>query len=398
MHALNRLQQMLKKHCPAIHTYRLTSLMDMVESLTYGQRLTVTGLGRSSLRPINMKHAIKQSDRLVGNTHLFDERHVIYKAITERLLGNNKRPLILVDWSDYSHDRSQQLLRASVPVGGRALTLYEEVHPLSDYGKARIQHQFLKTLQSFIAQDSRPIVITDAGFIGPWFRAVETLGWDYVGRIRQNVLYRDETSEEWIKCKTLYEQATTTPRYHGEIDLTRAHPFRCQLYVYKQASKKRHKLTHYGNRARSRHSKKNALREESPWLLVSSLGEAGMPAKQVVQCYRTRMQIEEAFRDIKNQRTGFSLTETRSRSPERLANLLLVGLLATLVVWLMGRLAEEKQWHYQYQANTVKTQRVLSLFYLGCLLIVQGQVNFTQHECQHAIKLVQQDMLKQWNS
>lgn len=110
------------------------------------------------------------------------------------------------------------------------------------------------------------------------------------------------------------------------------------------------------------------------------------------------MQIEEGFRDIKNHRTGFSLSDTRTRSPQRLANLLLVGMLATLVVWLMGRLAEEKQWHYQFQANTVKTHRVLSLFYLGCLLVVQGQFNFTQHELKLAIKLVQMDILRQWEN
>ncbi len=110
------------------------------------------------------------------------------------------------------------------------------------------------------------------------------------------------------------------------------------------------------------------------------------------------MQIEESFRDIKNQRTGFSLSETRSHSVERLANLLLIGMLATFVVWLIGRLAEEKQLQYQYQANTVKKQRVLSLFYLGCLLIRQGQLQFTQRECYQAIKLIRHDMLMQWNS
>ena len=110
------------------------------------------------------------------------------------------------------------------------------------------------------------------------------------------------------------------------------------------------------------------------------------------------MQIEEACRDIKNQRTGFSLTQTRSPSPERLANLLLVGMLATLVVCLMGPLAEEKQWHYQYQANTVRNQRVLSLFYLGCLLVRQAQFNFTQQQLRQAIKLVRPDMVEQWKA
>jgi hypothetical protein len=396
MHATKMLQQILIKNCPDIHAVRLSALMDNVAGLVRGQTLTVTGLGRSLPRAIHMKHGIKQSDRLMGNPHLSRERLTIYQAVARILPGQDKRPLIVVDWSDYTHDRRQQLLRASIPVGGRALTLYEEVHPLSDYGKARVHKQFLKTLQGVLPEGSCPVIMTDAGFIGPWFREVERLGWDYLGRLRQNVLYRKTAEKDWIKCKALYAQATATPCYKGGVELVRSNPFVSHLYVYKQTSRGRHKITKRGQRARSRHSKKNALREASPWLLVSSFGPEEKSAKQVIQLYRTRMQIEEAFRDIKNPRTGFALTQTRSRSAERLANLLLVGMLATLVVWLMGRLAEDRHLHYHYQANTVRQQRVLSLFYLGCLIAAQGTILYTQSEFRHALKLVQHDMKKQW--
>lgn len=398
MQAKKMLHQMLSKNCPQIHDVRLTALMDGVESLVYGQTLTVTGLGRSSLRGTSMKHSIKQSDRLIGNSHLYGERFIIYQTVAQRLIGNNKQPIILVDWSDYTYDRSQLLLRASIPVGGRALTVYEEVHPLKMYGNARIQKDFLKTLQQILPPACIPIIVTDAGFTGPWFQAVQKLGWHYIGRLWRNLLYREDAQGDWLSCKDLLDQITSTPCYFGEVELVRSNPFICHLYHYHHPKRGRHKKTIYGQKARSRHSKKNARREDSPWLLASSLNQDEVSAKQVIQLYRTRMQIEEGFRDIKNQRTGFSLCETRTRSPKRLANLLLVGMLATLVVWLMGRLAEEKQWHYQYQANTVKTYRVLSLFYLGCLLVMQGQARFTQHELNQAITLVQQDMLKQWVS
>ncbi|MCH8262554.1 MAG: IS4 family transposase [Proteobacteria bacterium] len=398
MHATKMLHQTIKKSCPQIHHNRLTALVDVVESLVYGKTLTITGLGRASLRDTSMKHSIKQSDRLIGNGHLHEERTSIYHTVTQQLIGNNKRPLILIDWSDYTDDRSQLLLRASVPVGGRALTLYEEVHPLKAYGNARIQKRFLKTLHSFLSTDCCPSIITDAGFMSPWFRSVQKLGWNYIGRIRRDIYYRETLEQDWTSCSTLHDKATSTPRCYGNVEIVRYHPFRCHLYVYKQPSKGRHKVTKHGEKAQSRHSKKNARREDSPWLLVSSLGQDDISAKQVIQLYSTRMQIEEGFRDIKNHRTGFSLSDTRTRSPQRLANLLLVGMLATLVVWLMGRLAEEKQWHYQFQANTVKTHRVLSLFYLGCLLVVQGQFNFTQHELKLAIKLVQMDILRQWEN
>jgi hypothetical protein len=396
MQAKKMLHQMLKKSCPQIHSYRLSALLDTVESLVHGQVLTVTGLGRASLRRISMKHSIKQSDRLVGNSHLYEERLAIYQTVAWRVIGHHQRPVILIDWSDYTHDQRQLLLRASVPVGGRALTLYEEVHPQNAYGNARIQQRFLRTLHQLLPPSCTPIVVTDAGFTGPWFKAVQQLGWDYIGRLWRSLMYREIAHGHWLKCHDLFEQATAVPCYHGEVELVRSNPFVCHLYHYRHVSKGRHQKTIYGHKAQSRHSKKQARRENAPWLLASSLSPQEIPARQVIQLYRTRMQIEEGFRDIKSQRTGFSLSDTRTRSPQRLANLLLVGMLATFILWLMGRLAEEKHWHYQYQANTVKTQRVLSLFYLGCLLVVSGQINFTQRELKEAITLVQNDLQSQW--
>ena len=398
MQAKKMLHQMLKKSCPQIHTCRLSALMDTVESLVYGQTLTVTGLGRASLRNISMKHSIKQSDRLIGNPHLYEERWAIYQTVMQRLMGNTQRPVILIDWSDYTYDRRYLILRASVPVGGRALTLYEEVHPYHCYGNSRVEKCFLMALQGLLPAQCTPVIVTDAGFIGPWFQAVSKLGWHYIGRLPKSLLYREAAQGSWLKCKDLFDQATTKPRYVGEVELVRSNPLMCHLYDYRHPRQGRHKMTVHGRKSQSRHSKKNAQREASPWIVASSLSPDDATAQQVIQLYRTRMQIEEAFRDIKNHRTGFALSDTRTRSPQRLANLLLVGMLATLIIWLMGRLAEEKQWHYRFQANTVKTQRVLSLFYLGCLLLVQGQYNFTQHELLHAITLVQNDMLRQWLS
>ncbi len=129
MQVIDSLTQILNKRCTSIHKTRLAALMTNVDALIQGQTLTVTGLGKHSQRPTNAKHAIKQSDRLVGNPHLESERLHFYRAITHCLISKQSQPMITVDWSDYTHDRAWIFLRTSVPVGGRALTLYEEVHP-----------------------------------------------------------------------------------------------------------------------------------------------------------------------------------------------------------------------------------------------------------------------------
>jgi hypothetical protein len=78
-----------------------------------------------------IRHRIKRCDRLLGNSKLEAERHLVYAAMTRHIMCGIAQPLIIVDWSDLRADRSQQLLRAALMVQGRTLTLYEEVHSMS---------------------------------------------------------------------------------------------------------------------------------------------------------------------------------------------------------------------------------------------------------------------------
>jgi len=81
------------------------------------------------------------------------------------------------------------------------------------------------------------------------------------------------------------------------------------------------------------------------------------------------MQIEEGFRDLKSSKYGFGFEQAYSRKIVRIENLLLIAMLASLVAWKVGWFAEKEKLHYEFQANSVKHRRVLSLFYLGCRII-----------------------------
>jgi len=77
------------------------------------------------------------------------------------------------------------------------------------------------------------------------------------------------------------------------------------------------------------------------------------------------MQIEETFRDLKSHRWGYGLQYARSRSTERLENLLLITTLAMMTTWLVGLAAKANDWMRHFQANTVRKKAVLSTFFLG---------------------------------
>jgi len=184
MHALNIVQQLLRSCCPHIHTTRLTAILAAVAAAVRGRRLTLTELGRALIAKAHVKHSIKRVDRLLGNRHLAAERFDLYRALARRLVGARAQPLIVVDWTDLSLDRRWQLLRAAVPIGGRALTLYEEIHPLCRFANLRVHRAFLARLKGLLPEGTRPILVTDAGFRAPWFKAVNRLGWHWIGRIR----------------------------------------------------------------------------------------------------------------------------------------------------------------------------------------------------------------------
>ncbi len=139
-----------------------------------------------------------------------------------------------------------------------------------------------------------------------------------------------------------------------------------------------------------KHSEKNAPRERTPWLIVTSLEGGATITKRVINLYKTRMQIEEAFQDVKNSRWGFSLDEASSSTTYRYENLLLIGALAIFVIWLIGKVAELKNIHRQYQANSIKTRNVLSTFYLGCRVLKKQASNFQRTDFSQALNSLKQ--------
>ncbi len=134
MHTVKVLHKLLHQSVPSIHARRLDAVMATVQSVVYGARITVTSLGRGLTGKAYDKHKIKRVDRLLSNSFLYQERHAIYRALTRRLPRPVSEAIIVIDWSPLCAEKQWHLLRAALPVGGRSLTLYEEVHPRSKLG------------------------------------------------------------------------------------------------------------------------------------------------------------------------------------------------------------------------------------------------------------------------
>lgn len=106
-----------------------------------------------------------------------------------------------------------------MPVGGRTLTVLDMVFPADQQGSPGAEKQFLHRLAAVLPKGAKPILVTDAGFRGPWFRAVEAMGWHWLGRLRNRTQLKPSTApdeaDEWVPCKAMYEQYMGKTRDFG---------------------------------------------------------------------------------------------------------------------------------------------------------------------------------------
>lgn len=365
MRVMKVLHKILSKSVPGMHKVRLQALLCGVESLLGGAFLTVTALGRHLPSQALTKHNIKRMDRLLSNPYLHHERPMIYQTICQWLIGQQSRPVILVDWSDIVERERLMLLRAALAIEGRAIPLFEIITPLKHYNGPKTHRRFLQQLKTLLPEHCQPIIVTDAGFRGPWFKAVEAMGWDWVGRIRNSINYKLHSRKKWRKTRDLYYRANSKVQYLGLAELSSKRPYDCHLYLYKKPPQGRKANRSVVHSVRHSNDDVFASQQKEPWLIATNLSPKQCKPKALIQLYGKRMQIEECFRDLKSDKFGFGMTISRSHNVERLNILLLIAALATVCLWLVGLYAKQQGWHRHFQANTVKDRNVLSIVFLG---------------------------------
>jgi len=387
MHTVKVLHKLLSQSVPFIHATRLDVFMAAVQSLTLGANACVTSLGRGLIGTVYDKHKIKRMDRLLSNRHLYQETRSIYTALAHVLLKHLPEPIIAIDWSPLCADQSWQLLRAAIPVSGRSLTLYEEVHPQSSLGNRKVQHRFLDRLSVMIPESCRPIVVADSGFKTPFYKYIEKqFQWHWVGRIRgRDFLSWDHENNQWFSAKLLHQKATKTATFLGFAQWVRNNPLSVFIVLVRQTKKYRKALTFKGKKRQSRRNNVHARREKEPWLLVASISLQKRTPKQIVKIYRTRMQIEEGFRDCKSVHYGLGLSQNRRMNRQRRSVLCLIAACAVFMLWCIGVAAKHSALAKQVRVNSSSKRESYSVIFLARLLIAQTHFRLPEKAIKGAL-------------
>jgi hypothetical protein len=376
MHAKQVLSRWLENRVVIGHAARAAALLKVVQALLLCGKASLTLLGRSRSGPAHVKHHIKAVDRLLGNQLLHRELSHVYRAIAHALFVGIRRPVLAVDWSDFECGKGRKwaMIKAAAPAGGRAVVVYARVFPFKRYNSPGAHREFLQGLKAVLPELCYPIIVTDAGFRGPWFRAVEALGWDWVGRIRNKIKFFNEETGRWSFTNSLYKLATPVVRYLGQALLSRRFAYRFHMYLVRAHAPAR------GGRRKKAHRNANTKLyrrlHRAPWLLATSLPHERGSERRIKQLYALRMQIEETFRDAKSHRWGFALRYARSRSAARIEVLVLLTAMAALVLWLIGLAARSLNLARHFQANTERKRLVLSTPFVGRQLLLRQQATF----------------------
>lgn len=365
MHASAIVARVLGPCLKGIHAKRAGALLRATAALLGGGRTSLSAIALHLCPDIAFKHRLKSVDRLLGNPALHRVRGDLYRSLAQHWLKDLTPWLVVVDWSDLTPDQRWQLLRASVVVEGRSVTLYEEVHPQKKLGAPKVHRAFLQRLAQIAPPGGTLIVMTDAGFHAPWFKLVKEQGWEFIGRIRGRNRVRLGQEGSWIPARDIYRQAGTEIRDLGPGAYARSNPVTVRLVLARRPRKKRHRLNIYGVRRVGRASAKCARAAREPWLLVSSLGLRHLSAASIVGLYSQRMRIEQSFRDTKNLRVGLGLETARSRSAPRFEMLLLLAHLASFVQRLIGESARQQQLELQFTATRRSSRPEVSVLTLG---------------------------------
>jgi len=321
-----------------IHAARVLSFSSGVVGVLHAAALGVHAIGRglADAMGLDPKHAIKQIDRLLSNSHVtvwqwFDQWVKFVVAARPEIL-------VALDWTEFDKDDHATIALYLVTSHGRATPLVWKTVRKSELKNRRneYEYQLIRRLHEILSEKIAVTVLADRGFGDQkLFTYLDFLGWSYAIRFRQVIKI---TADGITKCDSEWASASGHAKMIKNVLITS-----CETPIPAVVLK---------------HQK--GMKEA--WCIATNRADLG--AAGVIGLYRRRFTIEETFRDIKDNHFGMGLSSTRIKSPERRDRILLISAVAQALLTLLGAAGEACGLDRTLKANTVK-KRTMSLFNQG---------------------------------
>jgi hypothetical protein len=337
----HKIMKWFDEHLQAVRRSRRTTLAHLVAGAMRMKGVGVLALGRAMYGPTSAKHRIKRVDRFLANPRL--ESFEISKTLFQVLRGENKHPIVLVDWTD-RQDFEQLVF--SIAKDGRSMPFYAvtlkstHFNPETKGVKIAAEQEALAQFRAMCPDNVTPIVIADRGFGNErWIGDVSKWGWYFVQRL---------SSQHYVE----------TEHFIGilpELGIRKG-------YLPKDWGVGTMGDNNAENKTRFRLVSVYDREANEPWYLITNVED--IDAARVVKLYSKRMWTEAMFRDLKNRKRGLGLDEVKLTSLDRTEVHFVIVMIAYIFLCAYGAFAEAKNFGETLKANTVDS-RVLSLAAIG---------------------------------
>jgi hypothetical protein len=325
-----------------LHAKRIESLANGAIGVIAGGLLGVTAIGQAlaEVRDLSPKHAVKQVDRLLSNEGIvvWD----LFDSWIGRMVGERKRNLVAMDWTDFDSDDQTTLTLSLVTNHGRATPLLW-LTVLKDelkHTRNAFEDTCLTRLREIVPRDVAVTILADRGFGDTkLFAFLKTLGFGYVIRFRDNIHVTAANGEKRFAADWVGKGGRARKLRDAEVSAA-LQPVGAVVCV-------------------------QAKNMKEVWCLATSHAEAS--AREIVNYYAKRWTIEPGFRDAKDLRFGMGMGVLRISDPERRDRLFLLSAFAIVLLTLLGAAGESLGMDRLLKVNTAK-RRTHSLFRQGCML------------------------------
>lgn len=321
------------------HALRVLSLSNGVLGVLHSAALGIHAIGRAlaAARGLDVKHAVKQVDRLLSNKGI-DVWHW-FSHWVPFVVGAREQVVVALDWTHFEPDDQATIALYLVTSHGRATPLLWKTHRLSTLKDHRSEYEteLVDRLHEILSRDIEVTVLADRGFGDQLLYAYfEALGWDYVIRFRECIQVTDSVGES--------KSATEWVPLSGHAKMLRGASVTADKTAVGAVVVKHQK----------------GMKEA--WCLATSRADLG--AGGVVDLYARRFTIEETFRDLKDPRFGTGLGAVHISRPDRRDRLMLLFAVAHALLTLLGAAGEAAGLDRTLKTNTSK-RRTMSLFNQG---------------------------------
>ena len=326
-----------------LHAKRILSLAGATLGAIQSASLAVAliGQGLALARGRNTKYAIKQVDRLLSNAGI--DVDTLLARWVAFILGDRPETAVALDWTEFDADGQATLMLSLLTRHGRATPLYWlTVDSKTLKGRRNAyEYQVLVRFAAALPDGVKVTLVADRGFCDHKLYRVlrDELAFHFVIRMRANIRVTAANGER-RKAADWVGPGGRARVLHGATITGLNHPVGTVVCVHAKG-----------------------MRE--PWCLVTDTTDK--TARELVNLYAKRWEIECQFRDSKDIRYGMGMGEVHVSTPARRDRLWLVNALAVALLTLLGAAGEALGFDRMLKSNTAK-RRTHSLLRQGIML------------------------------